>query len=121
MESNKLSLNPDKSKVMFFFFWKISSRTGFEMEGVHIENVHKIKLLGVTIDCKLSWNAHIRHTTSLHESLAIISRVKHIIDCNALYTLYCSLILPYLTYCVEVWGNNYKNVIIVKNLIIVKM
>lgn len=23
--------------------------------------------------------------------------------------IYCSLILPHLTYCVEVWGNSYKN------------
>jgi len=72
MESNKLSLNenPDKSKVIFFFFFfniKLTNRTGFETEGVHVENVHKIKLLGVTIDYNLSWNAHIRHTTSLQK------------------------------------------------------
>ena len=27
---------------------------------------------------------------------------------SALYTLYCSSILPYMTYCVEVLGNTYK-------------
>lgn len=72
----------------------------------------EIKFLGVTIDHKLSWNAHIRHiTTKVSKSLAVISRVKHILDHNALHSLYCTLIQPYLTYCVEVWGNNYKNVI----------
>ena len=25
--------------------------------------------------------------------------------------MYCSLILPYLTYCVEVWGNTYKTIL----------
>ena len=24
-----------------------------------------------------------------------------------MYILYCSLFLPYLTYCVEIWGNTY--------------
>ena len=25
-----------------------------------------------------------------------------------MYSLYCTLVMPYLTYCCEVWGNNYK-------------
>jgi len=39
----------------------------------------------------------------------MINQAKHVPDYNTLHTLYCSLILPYLTYCVEVWGNNYNN------------
>jgi len=112
MESNKLSLNFDKSKVMFFGKYQAESQKLVEIDGVHIENVQEIKFLGVTIDNKLSWNAHVRNiTTKVSKSLAIISRVKHILDYNALHTLYCALIQPYLTYCVEVWGNNFKNVI----------
>ncbi len=30
-------------------------------------------------------------------------------DHKALHTLYCSLVLPYLSHFAEVWGNNYKN------------
>ena len=28
---------------------------------------------------------------------------------SALYSLYCTLILPYLNYCCEIWGNTYKS------------
>ena len=28
---------------------------------------------------------------------------------SALFILYCSLFLPYLTYCAEIWGNTYKS------------
>ena len=37
---------------------------------------------------------------------------------SALYSLYCTLVKPYLTYCCEVWGNNYKTRI--KSLFILK-
>lgn len=30
------------------------------------------------------------------------------LDHNSLFILYCSLIVPYITYCVEVCGNTYK-------------
>jgi len=58
-----------------------------------------------TIDNKLTWKTHIRHKVS--KSLSMINQAKHVPDYNTLHTLYCSL--PYLTYCVEVWGNNYNN------------
>ena len=38
-----------------------------------------------------------------------MNRVKHVLTSSALYSLYCTLVMPYLTYCCEVWGNNYKN------------
>ena len=36
-----------------------------------------------------------------------MNRVKHVLTSSALYSLYCTLVMPYLTYCCEVWGNNY--------------
>ena len=36
-------------------------------------------------------------------------RIKDRITGDSLYTLYCSLILPYLSYCSEVWGNTHKS------------
>ena len=36
-------------------------------------------------------------------------RVKHLLTSSALYSLYCTLILPYLNYCCEIWGNTYKS------------
>ena len=33
---------------------------------------------------------------------------KHLLSGDSLYTLYCSLFLPYINYCLEIWGNTYK-------------
>ena len=33
----------------------------------------------------------------------------HLLNRSALFILYCSLFLPYLTYYAEIWGNTYKS------------
>ena len=35
-----------------------------------------------------------------------MNRVEHVLTSSA--CLYCTLVMHYLTYCCEVWGNNYK-------------
>ena len=40
-----------------------------------------------------------------------MNKTKNILNTKSLYLLYCSLVLPHISYCVEVWGNNYKTVI----------
>ena len=44
----------------------------------------------------------------MSKSLAVLYKVKDFVNQSSLYTLYCSFILPYINYCVEVWGNTYK-------------
>lgn len=49
--------------------------------------------------------------SKISKTLAILSKTKHILDLKALKILYQSLIVPYMTYCVEIWGNTYKTII----------
>ena len=71
-----------------------------------IERVHTTKFLGVVIDDKLSWHRHIAYVCKkLTKSLSVIYKVKNILNVDSLKYLYNSLILPYLFYCCEVWGN----------------
>ena len=67
------------------------------------------KFVGVHMDSKLDWNYHIdivRNTVV--NNVSVMNRVKHVLTSSALYSLYCSLVMPCLTYCCEVCGNNYK-------------
>ena len=34
-------------------------------------------------------------------------KASKLINYEGMFTLYCSLFLPYLTYCCEIWGNTY--------------
>ena len=107
---NKLSLNVSKTKFILFGKKKVNIQVKLEIDGVEIEQVKDNKFLGVIIDDQLSWKAHIKHVQNkVSRSTAVINKVKHVLDHKSLHTLYCSLVLPYLLYCVEVWGNNYKD------------
>ena len=58
----------------------------------------KYKFLGVYIDCKLKWFEHVNSIrTKIAKNLSVMRRVKWLLNESALYTLYCSLILPYIT------------------------
>ena len=80
------------------------------IDNTEIERIQEIKFLGVILDNKVCWKPHVRYIRAkLAKCSAILWKTKHILDCKSLYTLYHSLFLPYLTYCVEVWGNAYKS------------
>ena len=44
----------------------------------------------------------------LYKAMTHIMRTKRVLNYDSLYTLYCSLFLPYINYCSEIWGNTYK-------------
>ena len=107
---NKLSLNVSKTNYMLFSRSKINFEIKILINDNVIERVFVTKFLGVLIDEKLKWQEHINLVRSkVVKNISVLYKFKHIFDHNALRILYCSLILPYLTYCVEVWGNSFKS------------
>ena len=74
-----------------------------EIDNKYIEQVDTTKFLGILIDNNLTWKAHTSHITK------IVSKYNGIIRkvCPFLFLNSESLhfILPYLTYCTIVWGD----------------
>ena len=78
------------------------------VNGLNLSRVFVTKFVGVHMDSKLDWNYHIGIVRNkVAKNVSVMNRVKHN-TCSALYSLYCTLVVPYLTYCCEVCGNNYK-------------
>ena len=76
-----------------------------------LKKVSKVKFLGVIIDEKLKWEAHIEHLQKkLKLSIIMIKRVKKFIPKKENLKLYNALFTPHLTYCISVWGgiSDYK-------------
>ena len=112
MDVNKLSLNINKTKFIIFGNKKIDREVKIMINNVEIEQVYENKFLGVIIDSKLNWKSHITNLrTKISKTVAVMYKMKTILNKNSLYLLYCSLVLPHISYCVEVWGNNYKTLI----------
>ncbi len=107
--TNKLSLNLSKTKFIIFGNRKINNKATVQIKGVNIERVHEIKFLGVIINDKICWKSHIKHiSTKISRSISVMAKVRHFLNSKSRRTLLCSLVSPYLNYCIEVWGNTYK-------------
>ena len=105
---NKLSLNV--SKTNFMRFGNIHSNVKIELRigDKEIEEVFVTKFLGVLMDNKLNWKEHICMIKSkLAKSNAIIYRASEYLDTFSLKILYCSLFMPYISYCSEIRGKTY--------------
>lgn len=109
-KTNRLVLNLDKSKVMFF--GKRSNREFSEdivIDGSVIERVFRYKYLGLVLDSDLNFKEHVgqlaRKLTSI---VGMIHRVKSFVPRHTLITLFFSLFHSNVSYLLEVYGTASK-------------
>ena len=68
------------------------------------------KFLGIIIDDKLGWLDHINSINStLSRSLYILNSVKNMLPNYILRQLYFTMVQPYLTYGIILWGSTYQS------------
>ena len=120
MKCNLLHINMDKCFYMHFepntslddncsrsvpFVSNSDIRTAIFINGTPIQKVSEIKFLGVIIDDKLNWSAHIQHLIKkLRSAAAMLSRVRHWVPVEHYLKLYHALFVSHLTYGISVWG-----------------
>ena len=104
---NKLTLNISKTHFMVFHRAKHKTyEVNIEINEMVIEQVKQTKFLGVIFDDTLDWSNHISYINSkIAKGVGIICRAKKYFSTKALIKLYNAFNLPYLIYCIEVWGN----------------
>ena len=113
-KANKLSLNAEKTNLMFLgtrFQTKNLDDIWYDiyLDGCKLSRVDEAKFLGITIDDTLSWKKQIDNVCKLcARNIGVLNKVKHFLPEQALYKLYCSLIVPYLNYGLLLWGNANK-------------
>ena len=110
---NKLHVNLEKS--CFMYFNKITScdtdndhdiNPPIMIGSTEIKRVSKIKFLGVLIDEKLSWEAHVKSLTKkLASCTGSINQIAASIPKNLHMNLYHTLFESYITYGITVWGS----------------
>ena len=104
---NKLSLNIKKTNYVLFSnkFSKFVSLSNIKIDNVKIERVFQTKFLGVVINEKLTWDNHILTVRNkISKGLGILSKIRNIVPCRVLISLYHALVHPHLEYCNIVWA-----------------
>ena len=104
VQSNKLSLNVDKTEYMLFSpkcAWK--SPQSIVIDGQGIMEVNETKIV-VVIDNRLRWPPHLGHiANNISKGIGIITKVRKVFDEITLMSLYNSLIFP-TSYTVSMYG-----------------
>ena len=73
---------------------------------IFLERKDYVKYLGVPIDSNLTWKQHMLFISLKisKSALGIISRLSDFVPTDTLLSIYRSLIQPYITYGIAVWG-----------------
>ena len=108
LNANRLSLNIDKTNFMTF---RPKNRNDpspdIMISGTKINQVDKAKFLGVIIDSKLSWSDHTKHVIKkISKGIGIIIKARKYFNQDTLLNLYNTMVLPYISYCIHVWGKS---------------
>jgi hypothetical protein len=108
--ANKLSLNISKTNYMLFSHsTQEITNTEIKLANTIITRSKCVKFLGMHIDEKLKWDEHIKTMKKkISSAFYAINKVKYVLPRKHLNTLYYSLVYPYLTYGIILWGATYQ-------------
>ena len=67
------------------------------LDSVSLERVESTKFLGIIIDENLTWKKHIDVVSkTISRNVGMLTKMKHYVPGYILYSLYCTLVLPYI-------------------------
>ena len=76
------------------------------LQNISLSSVKEQKVLGITIDDRLTFETHIKNTCSKISCLSgMLWRIRDYIPHETKILYYNSYVLPLLDYCVNVWGH----------------
>ena len=97
VNANKLSLNIDKTNFMlscqkvFLIVYIVINQT-------RIQEVKETKFLGVIIENRLEWSAHIMYISKkISKGIGIILKARQVFNMETLLSLYHTFVYPYLS------------------------
>ena len=116
-KDNKLTLHPDKSRVLIHSRDKLIT---IKMNGIVIQRSgyglqeESVKLLGIHIDENLDWSIHIKSVEKkISKGNYLLWRHKKVLNTHTKKILYESFVRCHLLYCLSVWGGAKKNKMII--------
>ena len=106
---NRLTLNYSKTEFVRFGKPNVGSSEDnwdLRIDDRPIREVNDSKFLGVHIDKNISWRVHIgKLINKISQTVGIIGRARRFMNGPQLLSLYNTMVLPHLQYCLINWGN----------------
>ena len=119
---NRLTLNIKKTEYIFFggAHEHPSLERGLTIGGELVKRSSGVRFLGVWVDEGLKWTGQIdRVRRKVSQLLGVIGRAGTVLGGGQLLTLYNSMVLPHLQYCLVVWGDfqEGRNIVVAEGLL----
>ena len=112
MEYNKLSLNTSKTNYVLFHRKKKALGITLKYDNNILERKEVIKYLGVLVDDKLNFSAHINFCKNkLINCLWAINKLRNYTNIDTLKLVYYSMVYPFLQYCISTWGGTANSIL----------
>ena len=107
--TNSLKINPAKTEILVLGRKNTQSRLNFTVQegksSTSIENSNKMKILGVLLDEKLTWEHQVKSVKAkTFRIIRKLARTAHILPMSSRRQLYDALVTPHFSYCDTVWG-----------------
>ena len=100
-----MTLNVDKTFYMIFHRTRIKTdELSLRIGQGTLKETSQHKYLGLIIDNKLNWSAHISHVKNkVSKCVGILLKARTYLSRKCLLNLYHAFAYPYLSYCAELW------------------
>lgn len=108
LESNNLSINIDKTKIIQFQPYNNTPLTlNITYNNMNIEEVDSTKFLGLIIDKNCNWKAQVEHVcTKLDKFVYVLRRITKTATNQAAFAAYHGYVSSLLRYGLILWGNS---------------
>ena len=109
LHANRLSLSTPKTFYQIYAPGGTTDTLYIPVGTAQLSRAHTVKYLGVLVDDDLKFKSHVEKVSGVtSRNLGIINRAKYLLQKKHKEMLYNALILPYLSYCIPIWGSNYE-------------
>lgn len=99
LNANKLKLNVGKTKSILINGDR-NRRLGLQIEGEAIEQVEEFKYLGILLDSKLKFTAHINYISKkIAKKVGFLRRIRRSVSTYTVITIYNTIVKPHFEYC----------------------
>ena len=109
--ANKLSLNIEKTSLVVFHSpqRRIAHKLNLSISNMSVESGNQVKYLGLIFYSNLNWKPYLHELSKkISRGSGVLSKIRYV-NRNILLQLYYSLIYPFFTYGLSIWGNTYSS------------
>ena len=110
--ANKLSLNIEKTSFVGFHSpqRRIAHKLNLSISNMSIKSDNEVIYLGLILYSNLNRKPFLHELSKkISRSIGVLSKIRHYVNRNILLQLYYSLIYPFLTCGLSIWGNTYNS------------